>query len=151
MGPKGTTKMLIDIMKERQIADDPRKYFPINKNADAERVAASENDSIYFDRVLDNPTEEEDHEVHLEKHENYKALLMTLPPSERDPEGMSMLDQHIETHKQMQAAAQNQGQPLPAGQGAGAGQQPQVDPAAAPQLQGEGIGDVLGGLAGGQV
>ena len=152
-GPKGTTLYLKDMFRERQISDEPSKYFPINKNADAKRVAQSESDNIYFEQVLDNPAIEEDHEMHISTHEDFLSLVGTMRPEDRSPEGESMLKQHVEQHKQMMAEAAGNGQPLPQGegQGSGAGQEPQVDAGAAPQLQGEAIGDALGGLAGGQV
>ena len=142
MGPDGTAELMARLMEERQIFDNPSSLFGRKTSADAERVAQSESETMYFDKIPDNPAEGEDHETHLRVHENYLNLIRTLPREQQDQDGIALLQEHIERTRQLQQQAQAP-QGLPQGGPQGPAQQ-----AAPPQLQGEAAGDQIGGLLG---
>lgn len=150
-GPDGVKTAMTMLMKERQIFEDPDSIFQQRSTADAERVAQSETQSMYFERVPDKPAPEEDHATHLRVHENYAKIIKTLPREQQDDEGFSILMQHIEETKQLQQqAAQGGGQPQAPQQGPQAGPEgaPQAAGGTPPQLQGEASGDQISGLLG---
>ena len=139
--PKGITQILDDVLRNRDFQNvGGPGFWKTPDDFDARHVAKSENQAILFQGVTDYPKPEENHEAHLAEHNPTLATYVLLPPDEQDPDAIRRMKMHIQMHKDMAAQAEQSA--------AASAQQAPMNEGAAPQLEGEALGDMQGAVEG---
>ena len=114
MKKTGVVSMLTQVLENRGY-ENVSDLWDVGSDFDARHVAQSEGQAILFEGIIDMPKPDENHEAHLDEHnQDLAGYEVGMTPEEYNDQNVRHMKQHILIHEQMMGAAEQQKQLGPA-------------------------------------